>query len=100
MKLIFVSVDPARDTPAVLKEFTLAFHPEMVGLTGSVKAIADMTKAYGVSVSIAPDQPKDGYLVDHSRATYLMDPANKPIALIPQDGTADEIATEIGKWVK
>ena len=100
VKLIFVSVDPARDTPAVLKEFTSAFHPDMVGLTGSPQAIADMTKAYGVSVSIAPDQPKDGYLVDHSRATYLMDPANKPIALIPQDGTADEIATEIGKWVK
>jgi protein SCO1 len=100
VKLIFVSVDPARDTPAVLKDFTAAFHPEMVGLTGSAKAIEEVTKAYGVSVSIAPDQPKDGYLVDHSRATYLMDPDNKPIALIPQDGTAADIATEIGKWVK
>ncbi len=100
VKLIFVSVDPARDTAAVLKDFTAAFHPEMVGLTGSAKAIADVTTAYGVSVSIAPGQPKDGYLVDHSRATYLMDPANRPIALIPQDGTAEAIAGEIGKWVR
>ncbi len=100
VKLIFVSVDPARDTPSVLKDFTAAFHPDMVGLTGSAKAIADVTKAYGVSVSIAPGQPKDGYLIDHSRASYLMDPVNKPIALIPQDGTAEEIAGEIGKWVK
>jgi protein SCO1 len=99
VKLIFVSVDPARDTPAALKDFTAAFHSEMIGLTGSAKAVEAITKAYGVSVSIAPGQRKDGYLVDHSRATYLMDPDNKPIALIPQDGTAEEIATEIGKWV-
>ena len=99
VKLIFVSVDPKRDTPAVLKDFTAAFHPDMVGLTGSEQAIDDVTKAYGVSVSIAPDQPKDSYLVDHSRAAYLMSPENKPIALIPQDGTAEAIASEIGKWV-
>ena len=99
MKLIFVSVDPARDTPAVLKDFAAAFHPEMVGLTGSPKAIDDVTRAYGVSVSIAPNQPKDSYLVDHSRAAYLMSPENKPIALLPQDDTAEAIASEIGKWV-
>jgi protein SCO1 len=99
VKLIFVSVDPARDTPSLLKGFTAAFHPEMVGLTGTQAAIDDVAKAYGVSVSIAPNQPKDSYLVDHSRATYLMSPDNKPIALIPQDGTAEEIAAEIGKWV-
>ena len=99
VKLIFVSVDPARDSAAVLKDFTAAFHPDMVGLTGSQKAIDDVAKTYGVSVSIAPDQPKEGYLVDHSRATYLMSPDNKPIALIPQDGTAEEIAGELGKWV-
>ena len=99
VKLIFISVDPARDTPAVLKDFSAAFHPEMIGLTGSQKAIDDVTRAYGVSVSIAPDQPKDSYLVDHSRAAYLMSPDNKPIALLPQDGTAQEIASEIGKWV-
>jgi protein SCO1 len=100
VKFLFVSVDPARDTPAALKDFTAAFHPDMVGLTGSARAIEQVTKVYGVSVSIAPGQPRDSYLVDHSRAAYLMDPDNKPIALISQDGTADVIAAEIGKWVK
>ena len=99
VKLIFVSVDPARDTPAVLKEFTQAFHPKMVGLTGNAKAIEAVTRAYGVSASIAPGQSRENYLVDHSRAAYLMSPENKPIALIPQDGTAQDIASEIGKWV-
>jgi protein SCO1 len=100
VKFLFVSVDPARDTPAVLKAFAAAFHPDLIGLTGSAKAIEAVTKAYGVSVSIAPGQSKENYLVDHSRATYLMDPDNKPIALIPQDGAPDEIASEIGKWVR
>lgn len=100
VRLVFVSVDPARDTAPVLKDFAAAFHPGMVALTGSEQAIANVTKAYGVSVSIAPGQPKEGYLVDHSRAAYLMSPDNKPIALVPQDGTAAEIAAEIAKWVK
>ena len=100
VKLIFVSVDPARDTPAVLKSFTGAFDANMVGLTGSLKAIEEVAKAYGVAFSIAPGQKPDAYLVDHSRVAYLMDPAHKPITLIPQDGTPQEIAAEIGKWVK
>ena len=100
LKLIFVSVDPARDTPAVLKSFTAAFDPNMVGLTGDLKTIEEVAKAYGVAFSIAPGQKADAYLVDHSRVAYLMDPDNKPLALVPQDGTPQEIATEIGKWVK
>ena len=100
VKLIFVSVDPARDTPSVLKTFTAAFDPKMVGLTGSLKITEDVAKAYGVAFSIAPGQAKDAYLVDHSRVSYLMDPDNKPIALIPQEGTPQEIAAEVGKWVK
>jgi protein SCO1 len=100
VKLIFVSVDPARDTPAVLKSFTAAFDPKMVGLTGSLKATEAVAKAFGIAFSIAPGQKKDAYLVDHSRVAYLMDPQNKPLALIPQEGTPQDIASEVGKWVK
>ena len=100
VRLIFVSVDPVRDTPAVLKSWTGAFDPKMVGLTGSLPAIEATAKAYGVAFSVPPDEPKDGYIVDHSRVAYLMDPDNKPLALLPQDGTAPEIAAEIGKWVR
>ena len=45
---IFVTVDPKRDTPAVLKAFVSAFHPRMVGLTGTPEAIAAAAKAYGI----------------------------------------------------
>lgn len=100
LRFIFVSVDPARDTPNQLKTWTAAFDPKMVGLTGSEAAIEAVTRAYGVSFSIPPNQPKDGYIVDHSRVAYLMSPDNKPIALISHDGTPAEIAAELATWVK
>ena len=98
--MIFVTVDPARDTPKVLKTWTAAFDPAMAGLTGSLPAVEAAAKAFGIAFSIAPGQPRDGYIVDHSRVASLMDPDNKPLALLPQDGTAQEIAAELGKWVK
>ncbi len=100
VKLIFVSIDPARDTPAVLKTWTAAFDPAMTGLTGSLRSIEAVAKAYGIAFSIPPGQPGEGYIVDHSRVAYLMSPDNKPVALVPQDGTPDQIAREVGKWVK
>lgn len=99
-KLIMVSVDPARDTPAVMKSFTRAFGTGIVGLTGAPPSIEATAKAYGVAFSVSPGQPKGSYLVDHSRVAYLMDPDNKPLALIPQDGTPAQIADELGKWIK
>jgi protein SCO1 len=100
VRMIFVSVDPARDTPARLKEFAAAFDPQMTALTGPPPAIEAMAKVYGVAYSISPGQSKDNYLVDHSRVAYLMDGDNKPIALLPQDESPKAIAAELAKWVK
>ncbi|GGB38634.1 hypothetical protein GCM10011380_30050 [Sphingomonas metalli] len=97
---IFVTVDPERDTPAVLKQFTAAFHPRLVGLTGSRDAIEAAKKAYAIYAAKGAAQPGGGYLVDHSRQTYLMDPDNRPIALVPQDKGADAVAEAIRQWVK
>jgi protein SCO1/2 len=97
---IFVTVDPERDTPAVLKQFTAAFDPALVGLTGTPAQIAAVTKAYGVPVQINKQPGNAAYLVDHGRAAYLMDPDNKPIALLSQEAKPDVIAGELAKWVK
>ena len=100
VRLIFVSVDPARDHPARLREFAASFDAGMAALTGSPAAIEATAKAYGVAYSIAPGQARDAYLVDHSRVAYLMSPDNKPIALLPQEDTPQAIAAELAKWVK
>lgn len=96
---LFITVDPRRDTPATLKAFTAAFDPHLVGLTGSPEAIARIARAYGVSYRAQSVPGASGYLVDHSRAAYLMDPQGKPLALLPQDGTPEAIAAELDKWV-
>ena len=97
---IFVTVDPARDTPPVLKEFVSAFHPRMVGLTGKPEAIAALAKAYGVAFEAEKPNAQGGYLVAHQRLTFLMDPAGKPVALLPADKAPQDVAAELDRWVK
>ncbi|MCP3734074.1 SCO family protein [Sphingomonas sp. RP10(2022)] len=97
---IFVTVDPERDTPAVLKAFVANFHPRMVGLTGTPAQIAAVSKAFAVFAGKGEAQPGGGYLMNHSRTTYLMDPDGKPLALLPSDKDAQAVAAEIGRWAK
>ena len=97
---IFVTVDPKRDTPPVLKAFVSAFHPRMIGLTGSDAAIAATAKDYGIAVEAQKPNAEGGYLVAHGRFAYLMDPAGKPVALLPQDKTPQDVAAELDRWVR
>lgn len=98
---IFVSVDPERDTPAILKQFVSVFDPAVVGLTGTKAQIDAVTKAYAVPYQLNKKSPTDdAYLVDHGRAAYLMDPDGKPVALLSQDQKPAVIAGELAKWVK
>ncbi|MHA6721585.1 SCO family protein [Sphingomonas sp. RS2018] len=97
---IFVSVDPERDTPAVVKQFVGAFHPRMVGLTGRVADVTALAKAYGVFFAKQKPAPGGGYMVDHSRQAYLMSPDGAPIALLPTEKGADAVAGELQRWVK
>lgn len=98
---IFITVDPDRDTPAVVKQFVSAFHPRMVGLTGSREAVDAAAKAYAVVHQIQPKSPgATGYLVDHSRQTYLMAPDGSPMALVRADESGEAVAEDLRKWVK
>ncbi len=97
---VFATVDPARDTPAVLKQFVSAFYPRMVGLTGGSAAIATAAKEYAVYFQKGDASPGGGYLMNHSRQAYLMDPAGKPLALLPSDGSPQAVATEITRWAR
>lgn len=97
---IFITVDPARDTPAVLKTYVAAFHPRLVGLTGSEEEIAAAAKVYAVFYRKAENEGASEYLMDHSRQTYLMGPDGKPIALLPQDESPEAVAAELARWVR
>ena len=97
---VFVSVDPERDTAPVVKAFAAAFHPRAIGLTGSPAAIKQVAKEYGVFYGRGETSPGGGYLVNHSRAAYLMDPQGKPVAMVEQDAGPARVAEIIRQWVK
>ena len=94
---VFVSVDPARDTPPVLARFAAAFSPRLIALTGSPAAVAAAAKAYAVYFSRGAASA-GGYLVNHSRQAYLMSKDGKPLALLPTDQGPRAVADEIRRW--
>lgn len=97
---IFITVDPERDTPPVLKQFVANFHPRVVGLTGSPDAIAGVAKSYAVYFKKQPVTQGGGYLVDHLAVAFLMDPKGAPIVSLPIDKDGAAIAADLRHWVR
>jgi protein SCO1 len=92
---IFITIDPERDTQDVLKPFVAAFHPRLVGLTGSPDQIAAVTKAYGVYAKRVETSDRENYLMDHSAMVYLFGPDGRPIAFLPHQGLTAEMVTQM-----
>ena len=97
---IFVSVDPARDTPEVVRAYAARFHPRIVALTGSEDEIAQVARRYAIYYQRQQPGPGGGYLVDHSRQIVLYGPEGQPIAILPHDQGVDAFANELGRWVR
>lgn len=95
---IFVTVDPVRDTPPVLKQFAAAFYPRLVALTGTPAQIDAVKKSFAIFSQAEPKRADGGYIVNHSRLAYLFGPDGKPLALLPQDKSPQEIVTAIKRW--
>ncbi len=96
---IFITVDPARDTPPELAKLAANFHPRLVALTGSEAEIAAVAKRYGVAFAKQPAAADGSYSVDHSRMAVLYDPAGAPIAIVPHDEGPAGVAAALSKWV-
>lgn len=97
---IFISIDPERDTPAVLKPYVAAFHPRLIGLTGSPAQIAAVARRYGIFYARRQEAGASEYLMDHSRQATLFGPEGEPIALLPQDEGAGAVAAALDRWVQ
>ncbi|WP_243451085.1 SCO family protein [Sphingosinicella sp. CPCC 101087] len=100
---IFITVDPARDTPQVLRDYVANFHPRLIGLTGSEEEIASTARSFGVYYRHG-EPPEggdaDSYLVDHSRMITLFGPQGEPIAIVPHDQGPEGVARELDRWVR
>lgn len=97
---IFITVDPARDTPAVLKRYVANFHPRLVGLTGTSAEIEAVKRGHGVYGMADQENGAGGYNVNHSRLILLMGPQGEPIAIVPHDQGAEGVTETLDQWVR
>jgi cytochrome oxidase Cu insertion factor (SCO1/SenC/PrrC family) len=97
---VFITVDPKRDTPAVVKQYTAAFIPRLIGLTGTPEQIAQVAQEYRVYYAEhrTGSGPND-YSMDHSSILYLMGPDGKFIAPIRADQSGADMAADLAKLI-
>jgi len=98
---LFITVDPARDTAAVLADYVAAFHPAIVGLTGTPQQIAVVAKSYRAYFSkVEPkgSDPED-YLMDHSVLIYLIGEDGKFLTMFSHTASPEDIAAGIKKYL-
>ncbi len=88
-RLLFVTVDPDRDTPAVLKQYTEAFSPLFLGLRGDADAVAKLARRYRIAYSVEPARKDHPYEVTHSSAIYVFAPDGSPRLLLGSLSTTD-----------
>ncbi len=96
---IFISIDPERDTPEVMAEFTDNMHPRMVGLTGTLEQTKAASKAYRTYFKKQEDGDPEFYLMDHSTQTYLMFPEHGFVEFFRRDETAEGMAKRVGCFI-
>lgn len=96
VQLLFVTVDPERDTPALLRDYMAAFHPSFLGLTGTPEEIAAAAREFKVYYAKVPTG--SGYTMDHSAQTYLIDVQGRLRIVLKHEQTADDYAHDIA-WL-
>lgn len=97
---IFITIDPERDTPEKMAEYTSNFGENLMGLTGTPEAIEEAARNFSVFYSRGEEDANVGYLMQHSNAGYLMGREGEPIALLPVDESADGVAEQLAIWVQ
>ena len=96
--MIFISVDPERDTPPRLKEYAEFFHPSLVGVTGTPENLAEIAKSYGVFYAKQKvETAGGGYVVDHSADTYVVGPDGQLVGKIAHATPPDQVVAAIRK---
>ncbi|WP_265502313.1 SCO family protein [Paracoccus beibuensis] len=96
IQTVFVTVDPRRDTPEVLAEYTDMFSPDMIGLTGSEEEITAVNQGWRNYYKAHDEEDREYYLVDHMTNTYLVMPGRKTVEYFPRDALAEDMAERVG----
>ena len=99
---VFITIDPARDTPEVVAEYTDYMHPDMLGLTGSEEQVRAASQAYRTYYKAQPTTPGDEefYLVDHSTFSYLTLPEQGFVEFFRRELRAEDMADRVACFVE
>jgi protein SCO1/2 len=97
---LFVSVDPERDTPQRLAQYSSHFHPNISGITGSPAEVAEVARLYGAVYQRAEGDTALGYTIDHSSVTYLIDPQGRLTMTLPHGTTPGAILQQIRRLLQ
>ena len=95
VQVIFVTVDPQRDTPELLKQFVPAFHPGFLGMYTDAASLDRLTKEFKVVYQKSSAKAADDYLIDHSAGTYVYDAKGNLRLLMPYGSSPDAIANDL-----
>lgn len=95
VQVVFVTLDPARDTPQLLAQYVPGFHPSFIGLHGDDAAIAALAKEFKVFFARQPGKTPGSYSIDHSTGSYVFDPQGRLRLLIRHGETPVNVAADL-----
>ena len=96
---LFITIDPKRDTPDVVKSYVAAFFPRLIGLTGSPEQITHVEREFKVYAQPQAPDEAGNYAVDHSSLFYLMGPDGQFISILRADQNGSDLARAIAHYV-
>ncbi len=100
VQVLFVTVDPERDTPEMLKAYVPYFHPTFLGLHGSAAQVAQSAKEFRVIYRRHVEPGAEGYLVDHSAGSYVLDSQGRMRLYLPFGHKPEDIANDLMTLLK
>ena len=95
VQVLFVTVDPQRDTPELLKQFVPAFNPGFLGMTTDAESLKALAKEFKVVYQMTSVKGVDDYLIDHSAGSYIYDSKGNIRLLMPYGSSPDVIAQDL-----
>jgi protein SCO1/2 len=96
---VFISVDPKRDTPEMLAEWTDYIHPRLIGLTGTKEQIDNVTREYRAQYSVPESTGDEFYLVSHTVYSYLTLPGQGTVEFFGRDAAPEDMANQIACYI-
>lgn len=100
VQVLFVTVDPERDTPTILQQYLSAFNPSFLGLSGNAQATKDVTKEFKIVAQKQAGDTPGHHTVDHSTGTYIFDTKGKLRLYVTSDKGPDVFAHDISELLK